>query len=172
MTTARAALPLLVLLLASAGCGDGDTEVASDPASPSGSTSTPATPDPTEPEDPEDPTGFGPTDYAYTLTLACYCPDAGVPIRVTVADDEVVSAVYARSGGRAGAVAGEDVPLDRVVTLDEVIEAASTPDAYRVEVDWPEGQDHPDSVSVDLSKRTVDEEIGYLVADVEVATGS
>ena len=53
--------------------------------------------------------------------------------------------------------------------LDEVIAAAETPDAHRVEVDWPEGQDHPSSVAVDPSERAVDEEYGYLVADVEVA---
>ena len=52
---------------------------------------------------------------------------------------------------------------------DEVIAAAETPDAHRVEVDWPEGQDHPSSVAVDPSERAVDEEYGYLVADVEVA---
>ena len=164
MTPARAALPALALaLLALAGCGDSEPGLAPDPAS-----STEPTPEPTR-EPTQDPGGFAPTDYSYTLTLTCYCPDAGIPIRVTVADDEVVSAVYARGGGRSGAVAGDPVPLSRVVSLDEVIAAAETPDAHRVEVDWPEGQDHPSSVAVDPSERAVDEEYGYLVADVEVA---
>ena len=50
-----------------------------------------------------------------------------------------------------------------------LIAAAETPGAHRVEVDWPEGQDHPSSVAVDPSERAVDEEFGYLVDDVEVA---
>lgn len=158
---ARAALPVLALLLA--GCGDSDPGLAEDPAA-SGSPSQEPSQEPTE-----DPDGFGPTDYSYTLTLTCYCPDAGVPIRVTVADDEVVSAVYARSGGRGGAQAGEEVPLARVLTIDEVIEAADDPDAHRVEVDWPEDQDYPSSVAIDRSERVVDEEIGYRLRDVEVA---
>ena len=164
MRPARAALPALALaLLGLAGCGDSDPGLAPDPASTQEPTQEP-TQDPTQ-----DPSGFAPTDYSYTLTLTCYCPDAGVPIRVTVADDEVVSATYARGGGRSGAVAGDPVPLSRVVTIDEVIAAAETPGAHRVEVDWPEGQDHPSSVAVDPSERAVDEEFGYLVDDVEVA---
>ena len=164
MTSARAALTALALaLLAMAGCGDSEPGLAPEPASSAEPTQEP------NPEPAQDPGGFAPTDYSYTLTLTCYCPDAGIPIRVTVADDEVVSAVYARGGGRSGAVAGDPVPLSRVVSLDEVIAAAETPDAHRVEVDWPEGQDHPTSVAVDPSERAVDEEYGYLVADVEVA---
>lgn len=164
MRPARAALPALALvLLALAGCGDSEPGLAPDPAS-----TTQPTDEPSQ-EPTQDPGGFAPTDYSYTLTLTCYCPDAGVPIRVTVADDEVVSATYVRGGGRSGAVAGDPVPLSRVVTIDEVIAAAETPGAHRVEVDWPKGQDHPSSVAVDPSERAVDEEFGYLVDDVEVA---
>ncbi len=166
--TGRAVLPALALLLL-AGCGDGEPDAATDPVGTSEATATGSPSQDPGDDSGEDPDGFGPTDYSYTLTLTCYCPDAGVPIRVTVADDEVVEAVYARSGGRGGAEAGADVPLARVVTIDEIIDAARTPDAHSVEVDWPEGQDHPSSVAVDLSERMVDEEIGYLVRDVEVA---
>ena len=172
MRPARAALPALALaLLALAGCGDSEPGLAPDPASTTQPTDEPSQEpsDEPAPEPTQDPGGFAPTDYSYTLTLTCYCPDAGVPIRVTVADDEVVSATYARGGGRSGAVAGDPVPLSRVVTIDEVIAAAETPGAHRVEVDWPEGQDHPSSVAVDPSERAVDEEFGYLVDDVEVA---
>ncbi len=172
MRPARAVLPVLALTLpALAGCGDSDPGLAPDPAPTEQSAEEPTqepTEEPTQ-EPTEEPGGFAPTDYSYTLTLTCYCPDAGVPIRVTVADDEVVSALYARGGGRSGVVAGDPVPLSRVVTIDEVIAAAETPDAHRVEVDWPEGQDHPSSVAVDPSERAVDEEFGYLVDDVEVA---
>lgn len=175
MTRLRSTPPLLVLPLLAvllAGCGDSDPGFGADatasdsPVETTGPTTTPsATHTPAPGRYPD----FAPTDYAYTLTLSCYCPDAGMPIRVTVADDEVVAAVYLREGGRSGAVAGADVPLARAATIDEVIEAANTEDAHRVEVDWPEGQDHPSSVSVDRSKRVMDEEIGYRVRDVEVA---
>ena len=33
---------------------------------------------------------------------------------------------------------------------------------------WPEGQDYPSEVSIDQSAQIADEEIGYVISDVEV----
>lgn len=109
---------------------------------------------------------FAPQTYSYTLEVTCYCVDAGRPVRVTVVDDEVTEAVYLRGGPgvRKGATAGEASHL----TIDDIIARAEDPDAAVVEVDWPEGQDHPRSVRVDPDERIVDEEVGYRISDVEI----
>jgi len=39
---------------------------------------------------------------------------------------------------------------------------------YRVTVEWPAGQVHPDSVWVDRQENMQDEELGYTVSDVVV----
>jgi hypothetical protein len=38
-----------------------------------------------------------------------------------------------------------------------------------VRVDWPAGQDYPNSVYVDGEKSMADDEIGYTIAEVEVS---
>jgi hypothetical protein len=50
----------------------------------------------------------------------------------------------------------------------DVIKAANNTEAAQVTVEWPAGQDHPDSVFVDQSRMTIDEEMGYAVSDVDV----
>jgi hypothetical protein len=109
---------------------------------------------------------FEPDDYAYTLVVSCFCPDAGTPVRVTVVAGEAVEAVYAEDG--RGVKAGDQAPEFRRVTIDEVIEAANDTEAAMVKVKWPEGQDYPGSVYVDKDKLMADEEMGYLVSDVVV----
>ncbi|WP_193607330.1 DUF6174 domain-containing protein [Nocardioides lijunqiniae] len=161
-------VPLLAASLVLVGCGAEDepdtaSDTGSGPASSptSAPPSTPAAP-PTVGTYPE----FGPEDYTFTLVVSCFCADAGVPMRVTVVDDEVTEAVYTR-GGR-GVTDGGPVPRGRWTSLDDVIAAANDTDAEKVEVDWPAGQDHPSSVSVDTSTRIADEEVGYAVSDVVV----
>ena len=162
----------LVLPLSLAACGssdDGD-DVATDPA-PTTATSTPSPTDsptasPTVGTYPE----FEPTDYTFELTVSCFCVGAGAPIEVTVADAEVVGAVYGlgSEGGRGGITEGD--PADKMfwLTINDVIEKANDTEAARVTVDWPAGQDYPNSVSVDGDKSLADDETGYTIANVEV----
>lgn len=147
-----------------AGCAGGpEDEVARDPAP---STPTLSAPSETAPTTTDGLPDFGPHSYSYTLEVTCYCVDAGTPVRVTVVDDEVSEAVYLRGGPgvRKGATAGEASHL----TIDDIIVRAENPDAATVDVDWPDGQDHPTSVYVDLDERMVDEEVGYRISDVEI----
>jgi hypothetical protein len=161
----------LVLPLSLAACGsddDGD-DVASDPA-PTSATSSPS---PTEPT--AEPTvgtypAFEPTDYTYQLTVSCFCMGAGVPIVVTVVDAEVVGAVYAMDdGGRGGTKAGDPADQSFWLTLNDVIDTANDTEAATVTVDWPAGQDYPNSVYVDGEESIADDEVGYTVADVQVS---
>ena len=165
------ALPLGALLvslsLASCGSGDDGDAVATDPVP----TSSTASPSPSAPPTVGTYPAFEPTDYTFELTVACFCMGAGSPIEVTVADSEVVGAVYGmpQSGGRDGTIAEGD-PADKIfwVTINEIIEKANDTSAARVDVDWPVGQDYPNSVFVDQDKQIADEEIGYTIAHVEV----
>ena len=162
----------LLVPLSLAGCGSGDDgdDVANDPA-PATATSSPSPTSPTATPTVGTYPDFEPADYTFELTVSCFCMGAGTPVEVTVADSEVVGAVYgtAQSGGRDGAIQEGD-PADKLfqVTINQIIEKANDTSAARVDVDWPEGQDYPNSVFVDQDKQMADEEIGYTIADVQV----
>ena len=162
---------LLPLSIAACGSGDDGDDVATDPE-PTTATSTPTpspTAEPTVGTYPE----FEPTDYTFELTVSCFCMGAGAPIVVTVADAEVVGAVYGvgQSGGRDGDIQ-EGEPADKVfwLTINDVIEKANDTKAASVDIDWPAGQDYPNSVYVDGDKQIADDETGYTIAKVEVAS--
>ena len=154
------AVPAAVLSLLLTACGGDGSDVASDPG--------PAT---TEPTPAADPTvgsypAFEPEDYTYTLVVACFCMGGGTPIDVTVRDGEVTGAVY--DGDGRGVEAGTPADEFMWLTINDVIDEANNTEAASVEVEWPAGQDHPDSVYVDEDLNMVDEERGYTVSDVVV----
>jgi hypothetical protein len=165
-TLAVSCAVLALVSLAACGSGDGDDEVtASDPA-PTTTTSAPSpTAEPTVGTYP----AFGPADYTFELTVSCFCLDSDVPIEVTVANAEVVGAVYGRAdGGRGGVEEGD--PPDRAywLTINDVIDRANDTKAARVDVDWPAGQDYPNRVYVDDDELVADDEVGYTIADVQL----
>ncbi len=158
----------LLLPLSLAACSSGDDDVATDPAGTPSATPT-ASPSPTAAPTVGTYPPFEPTDYTFELTVSCFCMGAGVPIEVTVADAEVVGAVYGLAdGGRGGTEAGEEADQAFWLTINDVIDKANDTDAASVQVEWPAGQDHPDSVYVDGSEQIADDEVGYTVADVQV----
>jgi Family of unknown function (DUF6174) len=160
-----AAALLLPLSLAACGSGDDGNDVATDPA-PTSATSTPSpTAAPTVGTYPE----FEPTDYTFELTVSCFCMGAGVPIEVSVANAEVVGAVYGMDDtGRGGTKAGDPADKSFWLTINDVIAKANDTHAAQVQVDWPAGQDYPNSVSVDSDKQMADDEVSYTIAKVEV----
>jgi hypothetical protein len=158
----------LLVPLSLAACGssnDGD-DVATDPA-PTTATSTPGpTAAPTVGTYP----AFEPTDYTFELTVSCFCAGAGAPITVTVEAAEVVGAIYAADDtGRGGAQAGDPADQSYWLTINDIIDKANDTKADRVDVDWPAGQDYPNSVFVDSKKTMADEEVSYTIADVVVS---
>ena len=158
-----------LLLLPLAACS-GEDEVARDQPAPTGTASSDQDVEAEEPTSGPD-VGFGPTDYAFTLQVSCFCPYAAVPVRVTVEDDRVVEAVFEKGGGRGGAKAGDPAPEFFELTIDDIIaeaEAAEEAGAARVDVTWPEGGDYPTEVYIDRDERMADEEIGYTLSDVKV----
>lgn len=163
LAAAAAALALTTL----AACSGEDSTTAEDPADESAATGSPTPVDGSTAE-PGGYPEFAPEDYTYLLEVICYCPLTG-PVEVTVEDGEVTSAVYARGGH--GLKKGDEAPEFMWKTINDVIEAANDTTAAKVDVTWPEGQDHPRSVSVDKDRRMVDEEMTYVVRRVEVSEG-
>ncbi len=113
--TPRLLAASLLTALALTGCGDGD-DTATDSGdtkeaggSPSGSPTVGTYPD------------FEPTDYEYTLLVSCYCPDAGVPIRVTVSDGKADGPCTPQKG--SGFAKGDPVPDYRAQSINDVITA-------------------------------------------------
>jgi len=164
----------LVLPLSLAACGSGGDsgDVVSDPAPTSAPTSATATPSPTPTAVPTTGTypDFAPTDYTFELTITCFCMGAGAPIEVTVANAVVVGAVYGKGGtGQGGVRAGDPVDHAFWLTINDVIAKANDTAADIVRVDWPAGQDYPNSVYVDGSKQIADDEASYTIADVQVS---
>lgn len=162
-----AATALAVTVLAVlAGCGGGDddeTTTADDPAS-----TTPATSDPTD----EPTVGSYPeleaTSYTYLLEQICFCPVTG-PVKVTVEDGEVTSAVIVK--GSPGIKKGSEAPDYLWITINDVIAQANDTEAAEVDVVWPDGQDWPDRVDVDKVEMATDDEIHYVIRDVELNEG-
>lgn len=154
-------LTLAAVLLVLAGCG---AQSADDDAV--GSAATGSTPSPIEAPTVGTYPAFAPEDYAFTLRVECFCPEGGAPVRVTVVDSEVTSAVFAR-----GPRKGEAAPRWMAVSIDDVIDAANDTTADEVRVVWPAGQDHPTSVWVDQDIGMADEERGYTVTHVVVGAG-
>jgi len=173
MTRLRHALATAVLapvlaVLTLTGCSD-DDGVATDPGGTQGSQQPEPTPEtaPTASPTVGGYPSYRPTDYRFTLTVSCFCPDAGVPVRVTVEDGSVTAAVYAENG--PGVHRGDPAPKHRALTIDDVIDRLNAAtEAETVRVDWPEGQDYPSEVWIDESSRIADEEIGYTLTEVEV----
>jgi len=154
MRAALALLPALVL----AACGSQPSDVASDP---DGSTTPSPTAAPTVGTYP----AFAHDDYEFTVSVGCFCPDAGQPIRITVTDGTATAAEWAKPGGHHG----REVPdYWAELTMADVIDAANNTEADEVTVEWPDGQEYPDSVWVDRERNAADEEIGYEVSDATV----
>jgi Family of unknown function (DUF6174) len=162
MTRLTLATSAVLLSLVLTGCGGEGPDVASDPGPGPASTEPTPTADPTVGTYPS----FTPEDYTYTLVVACFCVGGGTPIDVTVRDGVVVDAVY--DGGGRGVDAGTPADQFMWLTINDVIDEANNTEAASVRVEWPSGQDYPDSVYVDEHLNMVDEERGYQVSQVVV----
>ena len=168
-STALGALLLAVSLSASlAACGGDadDGQVASD-TSP---TSAPAEPTPSGPTiAPE--AGSLPdypyADYSYSLEMRCYCANQDQQYRITVAGGEVTDVTWATEGD--GHAVGDPVSDEYArVTIQDVIDKGNDPKAAQVDVEWPAGQDYPSSVYVDQDKMVADEEVTWVISDVQI----
>jgi len=151
------------LLLAA--CGGADDDTATDPA-PAAESSSPSPS--AEPQMIGDFTAFPHDDYTYDLEVQCFCPYFGQPVTVTVAGGEVTDAVWAkkaRDHAKGEAVTDEWLRLG----INDLLEEAADPSYDEVDVQWPDGADHPDKIAIDKMKNAVDDEITYVIANVQPA---
>ncbi len=109
---------------------------------------------------------FDATDYSFVLEQQCYCPLTG-PVKVTVEDGEVTSAVIVKGGN--GIKKGSEAPEYLHLTINDVIAHANDTSAAKIDVDWPEGQDWPSTVAVDQIENAVDDEVTYVIRDVRIS---
>jgi major membrane immunogen (membrane-anchored lipoprotein) len=159
----------LVLPLGLAGCGSDDGERGTSPMGRSSPSSRTASATPTTSPTVGSYPDFPATDYTYQLGVQCFCAFAGSPVEVTVTSGKVVTAVYAhRNGGRQDVKGGDPAPGWMRLTINDVIAEANDTTADRVTVDWPAGQEYPNSVFVDAHKDMADDEVGYTIQDVRV----
>ena len=173
MTSRRHALGALLLAvslsasLAACGGDADDGQVASD-TSP---TSAPAEPTPSGPTiAPE--AGSLPdypyADYSYSLEMRCYCANQDQQYRITVAGGEVTDVTWATEGD--GHAVGDPVSDEYArVTIQDVIDKGNDPEAAQVDVEWPAGQDYPSSIYVDQDRMVADEEVTWVISDVQPA---
>ena len=119
--------------------------------------------------DAADPGYTGPADYAYTLTVSCFCLPLG-PLRVTVYEGAVVD-VAALDPPRG---AGDDPRFQEraegaALTLAELTALAERAEreADHVRVEYHPVYGFPTRLSIDWSEVMADEEIGYTVSDYE-----
>ena len=177
MTSRRHALGALLLAvslsasLAACGGGADDGQVATDTSPTTGPTTATAEPSPSGPAvAPE--AGSLPdypyADYSYSLEMRCYCANQDQKYRITVVGGEVTDVTWATEGD--GHAVGDPVSDAYArVTIQDVIDKGNDPKAAQVDVEWPAGQDHPTSVYVDKDKMVADEEVTWVISDVQPA---
>jgi len=96
------------------------------------------------------------------------CANQDQQYRITVAGGEVSDVTWATEGD--GHAVGDPVSDEYAqVTIQDVIDKGNDPDAAQVDVEWPAGQDHPSSIYVDQDKMVADEEVTWVISDVEPA---
>ncbi len=174
MTTSRRALraPLAALALAAVtlltACGgDAGDDVATDT-----SPTTPAATTPTAPTEAPQPGSLPPypyQDYSYTLGQRCFCANVDQKYRVTVEGGEATGVTWATAG--EGHEVGDAVAGASYLSLSiqDIIDFGNDTKAAQIEVDWPAGQLYPNSVYIDQDKMIADEEVTWLISDVEPA---
>lgn len=162
---ATAATLALTATLSACG-GEAGSDVATDPA-PTTATPTP-TPSPTATPTVGSYPAYPHPDYTYTMAMQCFCANIDQGYRITVVGGDVTEVTWATAGD--GHEVGDAVSDDYLgVTIQDIIDRANDTKAAKVTVDWPAGQDYPNSVYIDQNIKMADEEITYLISDVEVA---
>ena len=106
----------------------------------------------------------GPTDYAYTLRVSCFCIPIG-PLRISVLNDTVVDVRQLEPQSSEGTV--DDWINELAMTLDELdaLVDCALREAADVQVTYDPTYGFPSEVSIDWIEDAVDDEISYTVTE-------
>jgi hypothetical protein len=157
------------LLLTLAACGGGTSEVVTD-ATGSGTASPTPTPTAlTQAPKPGSLPDFPYAYYSYTLGMSCFCAFVDQRWRITVSGGEVTQVAWATQGPghQVGDVVTDDGFLH--LTIQDILARGNDPTMAKVRVDWPAGQLYPHSVYVDQLANAADDEISYVLTDMQRA---
>jgi hypothetical protein len=99
-------------------------------------------------------------DYHYTLQVGCFClVDVTRPVNIEVKDGQVASITYADDG-----TAADPTLFERYDSIDKIFAIISEAEAQepdRLDVTYDEATGVPQSIAIDISEQTADEEL-YL----------
>lgn len=111
-----------------------------------------------------------PSDYRYELRRSCFCPVEYLgPVTLRVVDGQVVEAHYTETGVPVDAGTADAFPS--VDGLFDVLLDALDRDADRIDVDFDEDTGIPLEFFIDYEQNAADEELGYRVVGLPVASG-
>lgn len=108
--------------------------------------------------------------YVYVVERQCFCPvEARGPVEVAVENGEITGRIYPETGE---VVANGNTDLFPTVSgLFDVIEGAVEADAATIRVTWDEETGIPVDVWIDYMENVADEEVGFVVHSLPVASG-
>ena len=98
--------------------------------------------------------------YDFTLEMFCFCAIRG-PIRVSVANGAVVSAVEVATGNRV-----EPTWVPSIESLFDFVERGIADHALVLEVTYDPVMGYPRKIVYDRARNIADEEVTYQAADV------
>ena len=106
----------------------------------------------------------GYVDYDYVVSNQCFCVLGGVPVRVVVRGNQVVSALYASTGQPLAAnVAGWYGTIEGLFAM---IDRAIAARAASIRASYDQALGYPADVFVDYVTNAADEEAGFRVTSL------
>ena len=108
-------------------------------------------------------------DYQITFQQQCYClPEYLQPMRLTVRDNKLISAIFVNDGSPVPAAMLKDLPTVKEI-FETVIEAELRP-AEIIKIEFDQQHHYPTKVDIDYDLRMADEEIQWQLSNPSFAT--
>lgn len=105
----------------------------------------------------------GPSSYVMTVVRSCECTSQMTgPVVVTVQNDVVVSRIYRNSGAAVGTDHAALFPA--VDGLFDSIASLRAQNPHQIDVDYDAALGYPVSISVDIHKQYVDDELTVRIS--------
>lgn len=111
----------------------------------------------------------GVANYDVTARTLCFCILGGEPVRVSVRNGQVTSAIIIRT---QQPVPDQMLSVYRPVErLFDLLEDAMDKDAHQLDVTYDDFYGYPKHFFIDYSENVADEEFGYEITDFDRVSG-